>query len=111
MGDRGLMKWSAFMMPEHHSMLKKWKIEALHEDRVLLSEEQQLDLNQKMMEAIGTQKQLLLKYYDERNRINRFIHCQIVKWDAFHGAFQIRSVEDAIPKKIAAQDIVDIRFI
>lgn len=111
MGDRGLMKWAAFMMPEHNTMLKNWKREDDYEDRIVLSDEQLEELSNCMNQAVSGGKQVWLKHYVEKFKFYQKVHCQFVSYNPVHQTIRINVLDNGITQTINLADIVHIELI
>ncbi|MDF2556875.1 MAG: YolD-like family protein [Bacillales bacterium] len=111
MGDRGLMKWAAFMMPEHNTMLKNWKREDDYEDRILLSDEQLEELSNSLNEAISCGKQVWLKHYVEKFKFYQKVHCQIICCDPIYQTIQINVLDNGVTQIVSLKDIMHIELI
>ena len=64
--DRGRMKWTAMMLPEHVTMLREWAHEDSYESERLLDEQQLEEMNMTMEEAMEMGKTVTITYYDQR---------------------------------------------
>lgn len=58
--DRGMKKWTAMMLPEHVDMLREWQAEDTYTPRPILSEWQLEELQQTVVEAYVTQKNVMI---------------------------------------------------
>ncbi|MFU0790632.1 MAG: YolD-like family protein [Virgibacillus proomii] len=65
--DRGTIKWTSIMMPEHVELLEEiWK-EQDHKEKPILDEQQQEEINLKLWMALANDLTVKLKYYDNHN--------------------------------------------
>jgi hypothetical protein len=65
--DRGRIKWTSMMLPEHVKLLRDWVKEDRYEDQREM-DEQQLDLmNETLSEAIEFDQFVTITYYHNRN--------------------------------------------
>ena len=61
--DRGTMKWTALMLPEHVEKIKEWKQEVLAESPRELTSWELEDLQQTIDQAINEQLIIILKVW------------------------------------------------
>ena len=66
--DRGKMKWTSMMLPEHVSMLREWAHEDSYETRNELDEQQVEAMNMIIMEALEYNKPVVIRYYRKASR-------------------------------------------
>ena len=111
MEDRGLMKWAAFMMPEHNAMLKNWKKEDDYEDRIFLSDEQLNELSECLNQAISSGKQVWLRYYVEKFKFYQKIHCRIASCNPIRQTIQINVLDNGVTQVVAMTDVIHIEII
>ena len=64
--DRGSMKWTAMMLPEHVKLLRDWAEEDTYEQRVILDEQQLEEMNQLIGEALEYQTLVAITYYEKK---------------------------------------------
>ncbi|MDF2536868.1 MAG: YolD-like family protein [Bacillales bacterium] len=108
MEDRGLMKWAAFMMPEHNTMLRNWKKEDEYEERIFLSDEQMEELSDCLIAAISSGKQVWLKHYVEKFKFYQKIQCRIVSCDPIFQIIRMNVLENGDAQVILMKDIIHI---
>lgn len=61
--DRGTIKWTSLMLPEHVEQLKNlWK-EDLKEERIILDQQMMEKFEKKILNAYMNQKSICVKYY------------------------------------------------
>jgi hypothetical protein len=65
--DRGRIKWTSMMLPEHVKMLRDWAKEDSYEQRKELDEQQLEELNMTIREAMETGADVTITHY-EKNR-------------------------------------------
>lgn len=65
--DRGRMKWTSMMLPEHVGMLREWEKEESHEAKRILDEQQLEEMNEVMAEAMAEGKDVVISYYEKRH--------------------------------------------
>ncbi|WP_062356093.1 YolD-like family protein [Bacillus kwashiorkori] len=61
--DRGRIKWTAMMLPEHVKLLRDWQEEELWEEKRELDEQRLEQLNEVVREAQTTAKKVSVYYY------------------------------------------------
>lgn len=61
--DRGRIKWTSMMLPEHVKMLRDWTREDEDEKEKLLDEQQLEQLNETIMEAMEFNRPVTITYY------------------------------------------------
>lgn len=61
--DRGTMKWTAILLPEHVKMLRNEFIEFDKVDKPTLDELQLADINSTILEAMEFNKEIVFTYY------------------------------------------------
>ncbi|MCL1701645.1 YolD-like family protein [Lysinibacillus sp. Bpr_S20] len=65
--DRGSMKWTAMMLPEHLVEIKKWKEEQFHDKKRELTEWELEEIEQKIQRAFKSQKLVTLTMWQNNN--------------------------------------------
>ncbi|KNE19026.1 YolD-like family protein [Virgibacillus pantothenticus] len=65
--DRGTIKWTSIMMPEHVEMLQKMWKEQDHEEMPILDEQQKEEINNKLLMAVANDLTVELKYFDNHD--------------------------------------------
>lgn len=61
--DRGRIKWTSMMLPEHVKMLQDWAKEDNEEKEKQLDEQQLEQLNETIMEAMEFNTPVMITYY------------------------------------------------
>jgi len=61
--DRGSIKWTAMMLPEHVELLRKWAKEDHHKKKPELDEQRLEELNQLIHLSFHEKKELIFTYY------------------------------------------------
>lgn len=62
--DRGTIKWTALMLPEHVQQLRKWRNDAEEREPEALESWQLEELNDKISLAFDSQKKVSIFLYD-----------------------------------------------
>lgn len=63
--DRGSIKWTAMMLPEHVKLLKEYNEGLDKVERPTLDEDQLEEINQRIYEAMEYRKELVFSFYDQ----------------------------------------------
>ncbi|MBD1378737.1 YolD-like family protein [Metabacillus arenae] len=69
--DRGNIKWTSMMLPEHVKLLREWKEEERYQTKPALDEQQLEEFNEIICNAMEFHHPLQFKYYDK----HQFHHC------------------------------------
>lgn len=62
--DRGRIKWTSMMLPEHVKLLRDWAEEDKQEQKKELDEQELEEMNQLLEEAIQTNHSLSFTYFE-----------------------------------------------
>jgi hypothetical protein len=62
--DRGIKKWTAFLLPEHRSGLKKLKEESLKKEKPMLDEQEWQLINKTICEAMAENRASGFTYFN-----------------------------------------------
>lgn len=65
--DRGSMKWTAMMLPEHLVEIRKWKEEQFYDKKRELTEWELEEIEQTVQRAAAMQKQITLTLWNNHN--------------------------------------------
>lgn len=109
MKDRGLIKWGAFVMPEHSKVLSNWKEEDEYESRVELFDDEIEEVNRILHEALETGIRLELKYYVSHLKKHKIVRCILVKYYPEMHAFRVRDYENFANLDIKTMDIAGVQ--
>ena len=63
MGDRGLMKWNGFIMPEQKELIRQIYTESLKTEKPILDEEQLHKMNDLLVRSMQDNEQITLKLW------------------------------------------------
>ena len=69
--DRGSMKWTAMMLPEHLVEIRKWKQEQFHDKKRELTEWELEEIEQTIQRAAAMQKLVQLTLWNNNNLHNK----------------------------------------
>ncbi len=64
--DRGAIKWTAMMLPEHVKLLRDWVEEDFDQSKPELDEQQLEEMNGLLCEAMEAGEQLVITYYERK---------------------------------------------
>ncbi|MFZ5946247.1 MAG: YolD-like family protein [Bacillota bacterium] len=67
MRDRGSIKWSSLMLPEHKELLKKLAEEQNHVKKPILTEDRYEQINQTLIYAIKNSLPISIKFYQSNS--------------------------------------------
>jgi len=65
--DRGTKKWTSLMLPEHVEALKKVFAETDYEEKLILDEQQQMEMDMILQLALKDSLTVKIKYYAEHD--------------------------------------------
>lgn len=77
--DRGRIKWTSMMLPEHVKMLRDWVKEDQYEQQREMDEQQLEMMNETLSEAIEFDQYVTITHY--RNRNYEIVIGKIHYWD------------------------------
>ncbi|GAB3807081.1 YolD-like family protein [Virgibacillus kimchii] len=101
--DRGSIKWSAMMMPEHIEMLKKsWK-EQERREKPLLDEQQKEEIEGKLQLAIHNDLTIQIKYFKGHDFY--YVLDKIASINVKDGSLYLKQME-----KLKLNDIIDVKI-
>ena len=105
--DRGTIKWTAMMLPEHVGMVKRvWK-NAEKQPKPILDEQALEEIERSILEANKTRNELVITYWENGEFINivGHVHSIITHQNAIR-------IEDKFESRytVAFSDIIDIRL-
>jgi hypothetical protein len=105
--DRGRIKWTSMMLPEHVKLLRDWAKEDTYENKTEPDEQQLEVMNEVIAEAMEFGKSVEITYY--KGRRYRLVIGMIHYWDEIA---QKLHVIDRFEKvhQIEISSIADVRF-
>ncbi|MDP4083760.1 MAG: YolD-like family protein [Bacillota bacterium] len=105
--DRGRIKWTAMMLPEHVKLLRDWVKEDTYEQKKRLDEQQHERLNGTLSEAMEFDQWLTITHYRDQNY--EIVIGKVHYWDEIsHKLHVIDRFEEMHQIDIA--DIADVRI-
>lgn len=109
--DRGLIKWGAFVMPEHANRLNRWKEEDTYEERIELLGDEIEEMNFALSEATETGAEIEIKYYVNRLKRHEKVKCTVIKYYAERHTLSVREIESLDLLNIRMMDIASVQII
>lgn len=105
--DRGRIKWTSMMLPEHVKLLRDWANEDRYEKKIELDEQQLEMMNEVIAEAMEFGKGVAITHYRGRNY--KLVIGTIHYWDEIS---QKLHVVDRFEEthQIDISSIADVRF-
>lgn len=106
--DRGRIKWTAMMLPEHVKLLRDWVREDQYEKKITIDEQQLELMNEVLMEAMEFDQFVAITYYQNHNY--EMVIGKVHYWDEI--AYKLH-IADRFKEmhRISLADIADIRLI
>lgn len=105
--DRGRIKWTAMMLPEHVKLLRDWVKEDQYEQKKIIDEQQLESMNEVLMEAVEFHQHVAITYY--QNCRYEIIVGKIHHRDELTGKLHIVDRFEEM-HHIAIGDIADVRL-
>ncbi|RLQ90654.1 YolD-like family protein [Falsibacillus albus] len=105
--DRGRIKWTSMMLPEHVKMLRDWAKEDSFKEKVELDEQQLEEMNEIAAQAMEDRKKVVITYY--RLKQYELLIGYIHYYDALQKRLHVVDTFDD-PQYVSMENIVDIRF-
>lgn len=105
--DRGRIKWTAMMLPEHVKLLRDWAKEDQYEQKKSIDEQQLEAMNEVLTEAMTFDQFVTITYYQ-----NHHYELVIGKIDGWDKITQKLNIVDKFAElhHIPITDIADIRL-
>ncbi len=105
--DRGRIKWTAMMLPEHVKLLRNWKREDAYEQKRELDEQKLDSMNELIFEAIEFEKSLTITHYRHKNY--ELLIGNIHFWDDINQKLHIIDRFGEV-HRIDITDVADVQF-
>jgi hypothetical protein len=105
--DRGRIKWTAMMLPEHVKMLRDWAHEDTYEQQKEIDEQKLEEMNGLLATAMEEHQSVILTHF--RNRKYELVIGQIHHWDEFTQRLHIIDHFEQI-HRISVLDIADVQI-
>lgn len=104
--DRGRIKWTAMMLPEHVKLLRDWVKEDSYEQKKELDEQELERINDIAAEAMELNENVMITHFYQQNY--EIVAGKIHYWDGLAQTFHVVDKFDAV-HRIPLQNIADIR--
>ncbi|MEH7414802.1 YolD-like family protein [Neobacillus drentensis] len=105
--DRGKIKWTSMMLPEHVKLLRNWVKEDRYEEKREMDEQQLELMNETLSEAIEFNRFVTITHY--RNQNYEMVIGNIHYWDEFTQKLHVVDRFEEV-HRIRIADIADIRL-
>lgn len=105
--DRGRIKWTAMMLPEHVKLLRDWVKEDQYEQKKSIDEQQLEWMNEILMEAVECNQLVAITHYQNHNY--EIVVGKIHNWDELAQKLHIIDRFQEI-HRIAIVDIANVRL-
>jgi len=106
--DRGRIKWTSMMLPEHVKLLRDWKEEDQWESKVQLDEQKIEEMNRIMNIAMEYSYKINVTYYE--NKRHKHLAGKLDKYDVLT-KMMIMMDEGGKKHHIPMSDIEDVQLI
>jgi YolD-like protein len=105
--DRGRIKWTSMMLPEHVKMLREWVKEDQYEQKKEIDEQQLEMMNETLLEAIELNRFVTITHYQNQNY--EIVIGKIHYWNQLGQKLHIKDRFEEV-HRIPITDIIDIRL-
>lgn len=105
--DRGRIKWTAMMLPEHVKLLRDWVKEDMYEQKRNIDEQQLESMNEILSEAIKFDQWLTITHFRKQNY--EIVIGKIHYWDEISHKLHVLDRFEEL-HKIDIVDIADVRL-
>lgn len=105
--DRGRIKWTSMMLPEHVKMLRDWVKEDTYEQKKEMDEQQFELMNNVLLEAMEFNQHVTITHYGCRNY--EIVIGTIHYWDEWNQKLHIVDRFEEV-HRIELKNIVDVRL-
>lgn len=105
--DRGSIKWTAMMLPEHVKILRDWTEEDTYEQKPKLDEQQVEEMNGILCEAMEEGRELVITHYEAKH--HKLLLGTIHHYDALQNKLHVIDKFGEV-HYIPANMLVDLRF-
>jgi hypothetical protein len=105
--DRGSIKWTSMMLPEHVKLLRDWVKEDQYKEKSEMDEQQLELMNDTLSEAMEFDQLVTITHYHNRNY--EIVIGKIHYWDELSQKLHIVDRFEEV-HRISMGDIVDIRI-
>jgi hypothetical protein len=106
--DRGSIKWTSMMIPEHVKYLREWKFHELNDEEKPQLSDQQLEIMDEIMGyAMHHCLQVYICFYDHSIRKKVEYFGEVKKVDHLNRTIHFLS-EDGFSKRIKFEDVLEL---
>ncbi|UII54736.1 YolD-like family protein [Cytobacillus spongiae] len=105
--DRGRMKWTAMMLPEHVKLLRNWALEDTYEQKKHVDEQHLEQMNDIISEAMEFGTTVTMIYYQKRQ--HQLLMGKIHYWDELAQKLHMMDRFDEV-HHIRIDEIVDVQL-
>lgn len=105
--DRGRIKWTSMMLPEHVKLLRDWSKEDTYEQKMEIDEQKLDSMNEAISEAMEMGKSVIITHYRRKNY--ELVIGNIHFWDEIRHRLHIIDRFEEV-HRISIEDIADVRF-
>ncbi|WP_243290152.1 YolD-like family protein [Bacillus sp. FJAT-47783] len=105
--DRGTIKWTAMMLPEHVKILRDWMKEDGYEEKPELDEQKLEQFNELIYQSLKQRCELQFTYYAERTFHS--VRGRVVNITPIHRTIRIEQKEKG-ERELKIDSIVDIVY-
>jgi hypothetical protein len=105
--DRGRIKWTAMMLPEHVKLLRDWVKEDRYEQKKDMDEQQLEYMNDILSEAMELDQLVTITHF--RNRTYEMVIGKIYYWDGINQKLHLVDQFEEM-HQIQMDNILDIRL-
>jgi hypothetical protein len=106
--DRGNIKWTAMMLPEHVELLREWQKEDKYQVSPELDEQRLEEMNEIIQEAMAFHEYLSFTYHENRDVHQITGHVHYV--DEVKGELRIMDQQETI-HRVKLNKITDVRVV
>lgn len=108
--DRGSIKWTAMMLPEHVKCLRAWEYHEKNDEvKPEISDHQLSIMDDIMGYAMNHCRQVYISYYDQSIKKKVELYGEIKKIDPIYNVIFFLS-EDGFSKRIMVTDIIELEL-
>ena len=106
--DRGTIKWTSMMLPEHVKMLREWKVEQTYENKRLVDEQLLDEMNFQLHQAIHEDRTVAITYYKNHHHFQ--VNGKISKINLLENRIAVKeNAEEYMELSLA--NVVDVKLL
>ncbi|WP_442594715.1 YolD-like family protein [Neobacillus sp. D3-1R] len=107
--DRGRIKWTAMMLPEHVKLLRDWANEDTFEHQKELDDQKLEEMNSILATAMEEHQSVIITHYQNHSQKYQLVMGRIHYWDEFTQKLHIVDHFQEI-HRISILDIADVQL-